>query len=106
MDDHRVTIESGDAPGGGVAVRLAGDLDLTTADDARSRLEAIIAEAGGDVVLDLGGLGFIDSTGLGALVAVQNRAAEVPVAVRLTGVSNQVRRVMEITRLDELFEIV
>ncbi len=106
MDDQRVTIEFGGSPGGGLAVQIHGDLDLTTADDARSRLEAIVAGADGDVVLDLAGLGFIDSTGLGALVAVQNRASQVPVTVRLTGVSSQVRRVMEITRLDELFEIV
>ncbi len=54
---------------GTTTVRVAGELDLLTAPE----LNAALAEAPGDVVLDLRGVTFVDSAGLAVLVA-QRRA--------------------------------
>lgn len=50
-----------------------GDLDLHTARDLGSRLAEMAGEPAGDAVLDLTGLGFIDSTGIGVVLKAVNR---------------------------------
>lgn len=91
--------------GGATVARLSGDLDLVTADEAKRRLSETIDAHPRPLQLELADMGFIDSTGLGTLVAIHHHAANAGVPVTLAGVSSQVRRVMQITRLDELFEI-
>ena len=105
MDDERLHIDIGEAEGGEVVATMSGDLDLVTADRAKRQLSQIIDGKPASLGLDLSALSFIDSTGLGALVAIHHHAATTEVPMTLMGVSSQVLRVMEITRLDELFDI-
>lgn len=56
-------------------VRLLSDLDGTVAGAVRERLEELLEEGGtGRLVLDLAQCPFVDSAGLGALVAVYKQA--------------------------------
>jgi anti-anti-sigma factor len=57
------------------------------------------------ITIDLSGTGDVDASGLGVLVLAQRRAREHRITVRLVGVHADVRRVMELTRLDYLFHI-
>ena len=62
------------APGDGhVVVAVRGDVDIATAPTLRERLQEAV-EQHAAVVVDLVGVGFMDSTGLGVLVASYNRA--------------------------------
>jgi anti-sigma B factor antagonist len=54
---------------GGTRLTLRGELDLGTA----PRLEQALAEASGDVLLDLRGLTFMDSTGVRVLLEAAER---------------------------------
>ena len=68
----RLTVAA-DRRDGEVRVVVRGDLDLATVALLRERLATV--ETGADtIVLDLRGLGFVDSTGLGELVAAHQRA--------------------------------
>jgi anti-sigma B factor antagonist len=49
-------------------VRVAGELDLQNVEDVRGAVEALAAEQSGPVLLDLGGVTFVDSTGIRLLV--------------------------------------
>ena len=61
--------------GGTVTIRLAGALDEEAARAIESRLFAVIEDDAVDqVCLDLGGITFVDSTGLGLLVRTARRA--------------------------------
>ena len=82
-------------------------LDLANAGDFLSGCEARLAghDGGGRVVIDLGGVQFIDSTGLGALVALR-RALRDPWALRLVTANPRVRLLTEMTRLDRVLPIV
>ena len=51
----------------GNALRLVGELDLSTVDDLLRRVGARLGEGRGDIVLDASALAFIDSTGVKAL---------------------------------------
>lgn len=54
---------------------LTGELTLVNATEVRAELERLFARTGvSDVVLDLGGVTFLDSSGLGALVAASTSA--------------------------------
>lgn len=54
---------------GAVTLSLAGELDITSAGGLEQRLQALLEQdRTSRIVLDLGGLSFIDSTGLRAIV--------------------------------------
>ena len=90
--------------GDAIVVRLAGELDLYNAEDAR----AAIGEAAGQkperVVVDLAQVVFIDSTGLGVLVEgrtkLENRRAFLLAAVQI-----ETRRALEISGLDRYLPV-
>ena len=56
------------------------------------------------VVVDLGGTTRVDSAGLGALVMVRERAAELKRTVCLKGASEELRFLLVLTRLEDRFE--
>jgi len=56
-------------------------------------------------VLDLGKVGFIDSTGLGVLISLMRQQREQKAELRLTGLQDEVRSIFEITRLFRVFDI-
>jgi anti-sigma B factor antagonist len=105
VDAERLTIDVS-TEGEAAQARLAGELDIVTAETCKRQLSEVVDGGATSLRLDLGELAFIDSSGLGALVAVHHHAVAAGAAVELTGVSSQVRRLMQITRLDELFTIV
>jgi stage II sporulation protein AA (anti-sigma F factor antagonist) len=87
-DEHdRATLEITVTGRSGATVLVAvdGELDYDTADDLRAILFDALDEARAAVVLDLAGLRFLDSSGLGVIVGGWQRA-------RVTGVRYVVRR--------------
>jgi anti-anti-sigma factor len=52
--------------------RLVGEIDLSNASTLASALEREV-EAGGDIILDLAGLVFMDSTGIQVLIQTARR---------------------------------
>jgi len=91
---------------GETIVRVAGDLDATGAPALRSQLVETMESATHRVVLDLSAVDFLDSLGLSMLVAAHRRAHELGIDFVLASPSPASRRVLEITRLTDLFTIV
>jgi anti-anti-sigma factor len=95
----RVAVQ--DAPGT-VRLRLAGDLDLAGA----SRLRAVLdghARAGQTMIVDLSGLGFVDSMGLAALMRAQHRALARGARLELVPGPPAVQRVFATAGLERAF---
>ena len=86
-------------------LRLAGEVDVATAPRLRDRLVQLINEGPPRLVVDMSGLSFIDSMGLGALVSGLKRARAHDGDLRLAGPSDHVAKVLEITRLDQAFVV-
>ena len=97
-----VTVEP--APGA-LRVTLAGELDVTS----EARLRSVVVEHLGtvesDVVIDLAGVTFIDSTALGVVIALTRRVRHAGFDVLLAGAGAQVHRVFEVTQLDRYFRM-
>jgi anti-sigma B factor antagonist len=57
------------------------------------------------IILDLAGITFIDSTGIGALIRAHTAAMRKSAAVKLLHLTKRVYDVLQITRLSSVFEI-
>ena len=88
-----------------VVAALAGPLTVGTREALKRGVLDALAGGGRRVVLDFADAGYVDSTGLGLLVHLAKRARERGGEVRLANVSDDVRTLLRLTRLDTLFEV-
>lgn len=88
-----------------VLISLDGAVDAASASQVKSALEPFATRPSVIVVLDFEALSFIDSAGLGTLIAVQRRLREVGGELRLTRVPSHVQRLLQITALDQALPI-
>jgi anti-sigma B factor antagonist len=86
-----------------VVLVATGDLDLATAPDLTEAADALIDAGAHDVVIDVPGLAFCDSSGLGAFVRIANRVRPDGGRLALSGPSPIVHRVLEVSGLTEAF---
>ncbi len=84
---------------------VEGDLDLASAPNLKWALEDLQSARSRHVVVDLSGVGFIDSTALGVLVGAQ-RALDPGLRLAIACAQENVLRIFELTGLDGMFEIV
>ncbi len=94
---------SSHAPGHAREVRVAGELDVYTAPRLREELLAALKQGEVDVVVDLTELEFIDSTGIGVLVAALKRARSMGGDVSLRAAPPAAVKVFELTGLMKVF---
>jgi anti-anti-sigma factor len=90
----------------GVQVTISGELDLVRAYTFDARMKEIEAEGPDLVVLDLRGLTFIDSAGIGRVVAAHLRARRARRRFVLVRGPRAVQRILSLTALDTVFEMV
>ena len=68
-------------------------------------LKRVLAEEGGDVLVDLSKINYIDSTGIGELVGYLGRFQAVKRQLILVEPSDQIKKLLRVAHLDELFPI-
>jgi anti-sigma B factor antagonist len=78
-------------------IHLEGELDNLSAPVLRQAVESLYAGGCSDIRLDLGDLRFIDSTGLGLLVAIWRHCDDAGGRATVVEVSDPVRRLMDVT---------
>jgi anti-sigma B factor antagonist len=88
-----------------VVIALHGELDVTDAASAAAALIAL-ADRDCDIIVDLAGLEFIDSSGLAALVLARRHARQAGGDLLLAAPQQHVLRVLTITRLIEVFAVI
>lgn len=93
-------------PAGEVTVVVPrGDLDMGVADRLRRTLVELVDHERTRIVLDLSGVAYLDSSGMGAIVAGLKGARARGGDLRLAGLQDDVRTVFELTRLDRAIAI-
>jgi anti-sigma B factor antagonist len=90
---------------GWTVLTVTGELELATAPQLRQRVVGLVAEGRTRIVLDLAGVDFADSVGLGVIVAALKRVRGRDGELAVAGAVPRVRRLFEITRLDEIVEL-
>src|ERR1035437_4613397 len=88
-----------------MVVRIEGSASIGVADKLRIRLEKLASEQSPLVVLDLTGLDFICSLGLGAIISMHVKSRHHSGQIRLVNPQPAVRQILETTRLTKLFPV-
>jgi anti-anti-sigma factor len=87
-----------------VSVAVAGELDLGTVDQLEQAVAGeLAAGAVAELVVDLGGVSFVDSSGLGALLRIRQATQQAGGQLILTGVNPGPARVIGIAGLSGTF---
>jgi anti-anti-sigma factor len=84
-----------------VLVEIEGEIDAYTTPELDRTLEDLLAQGHNRLVLDASQVGFVSSAGLRTLTFAQQEAQRQGGEVRVFGLQAQVRRVFEMTGLDE-----
>lgn len=85
---------------------LSGAIDVSVAAEIAALADPVVASHTGEVVVDLTAVTFIDSSGVGALVALNNSLADRGLgALRVTPGPPNVMRVLHLVGLDEIFQL-
>jgi anti-sigma B factor antagonist len=71
----------------------------------REKMKAVVAEGKKQVVLNMDNITFIDSAGLGTLVAAHHSAKNLGASLRLCQLGTKFQEVLQITRLMTIFEV-
>jgi anti-sigma B factor antagonist len=100
-----VSMDLGTCEGDGQAVvALRGELDVADAVSVAAALVAVAARAS-EIVVDLAGLEFIDSSGVAALVLARVQARRAGGDLLLAAAQDQVLRVLAVIRPAEVFSV-
>ncbi len=86
-------------------VQFTGRLDMAEAPGARQAIREMIDQGAEKLILDLGSVDFMDSSGLSVLVSTLRAAEAKGGEVLLLNLTPNVRALIELTRLQHIFEI-
>ncbi|GAA2927287.1 MULTISPECIES: STAS domain-containing protein [Streptomyces] len=89
----------------GPVLHVAGEMDYDQAPELRRQVDQLPLTPGQCLVLDLSGLEFCDSTGITALLAARQHALAAGAGIVLAGVPANLRRVLTLVGLDQVFTL-
>ncbi|MBR3157589.1 MAG: STAS domain-containing protein [Atopobiaceae bacterium] len=96
-------VVSANKTGDTCVVTVAGEVDVSNADELRTVLNEVLDSGVSAIEVDLGEVPYIDSTGIGVLVGVSRRAADASVSLRVANPQRNVARVLSLLGVgDEL----
>jgi anti-sigma B factor antagonist len=101
VNGTNLIVERSSEPGGAPVITLTGELDISSADTFRSVVDDAVRERPSRLVFELGGLTFMDSSGIAVMVHAANNAGE----IELRHASTIVRRVVEATGLSDVLRL-
>jgi anti-sigma B factor antagonist len=93
------------APTGVLLLEVTGDLDAANSQILRDALVPAIDQEGGVIVIDMTEVNYIDSVGLGTLVAGLKRANEHGAQLRFVVTNPQIQKVLNITGLVRVLDV-
>ena len=99
-----LTLTTRDA-GGKTIVAVGGEIDVYTAPKLRDKITELVAAGAYDIVIDMEGVEFLDSTGLGVLVGGLKRVRAHEGSLRLVCTQERILKIFRITGLTKVFPI-
>jgi anti-sigma B factor antagonist len=100
LDDFRATVAS--LTGSLALVSVSGELDLYTSERLQQAIDEATSVGADEVLVDLSGVGFIDSTALGVIVQETKRLEGRGQSLHLVMNDPRTLRVFELTGLDRV----
>jgi anti-sigma B factor antagonist len=91
--------------GGVTVVQVDGQLIVGNRHELKDLIQSSLDNGDRRLLVDFSRTGYIDSSGLGALVSILKRIREAGGELRLAGLNDDLRSLFELTKLDTLFAI-
>jgi anti-sigma B factor antagonist len=88
-----------------IILELSGEIDINTSPEVRKSFNQLIKEEEKKILLNFTRITYIDSSGLATLVEMLQRMKRYQGLLRLSNLSEKVKNLFEITKLDKLFNI-
>ena len=84
---------------------VEGDIDINTSPQVKKAFDKVLKDKQGKLLVNLEGVGYIDSSGLATLVEILKNSRAYGGKLKLTNLSSKVKSLFEITKLEKLFDI-
>lgn len=86
-------------------VEVTGEIDMYTASDLRERLLTLLSEGVTELGIDVNGVEFCDSAGLGVFIGVLRRLREVGGSLVIVCNRPQMLKIFQLTGLEKVLDI-
>ena len=86
-------------------VTVEGEIDVYTSIELRNEVKSIIDDGSKILIMDLGKVTYMDSSGLGTLVSILQRLKKESGTLKLIKVTTNIKKIFELTRLTRYFEM-
>lgn len=84
---------------------VAGEIDIYTAPLFKQAVVNLVSEGNTDVIIDLSGVTFMDSSGFGTLLGATKRLRPLGGGLHLASPNSTIQRMLRLTRLDSIMKI-
>lgn len=107
QEDSKVDIKVNSRPisDGAHAVEVQGEIDVYTSPRVKETINELIDQGRYNLVINLEGVRYIDSTGLGVLIGALKKVREHDGRILLICTNPQIKKIFNITGLVKIFEI-
>ena len=84
---------------------INGDIDINTSPQIKREFDKMLSDKKKSVLINFGGVNYIDSSGLATFVELLKNVRGYSGALKLSNLSQKIRSLFEITKLEKLFDI-
>ncbi|MFN3652758.1 MAG: STAS domain-containing protein [Armatimonadota bacterium] len=84
---------------------VSGEIDIYTAPLFKQAVVSLVSEGNNDVIIDLSGVTFMDSSGFGTLLGATKRLRPTGGGLHLAAPNTTIQRMLRLTRLDSIMKI-
>jgi anti-sigma B factor antagonist len=89
-----------------VVIKVTGDITLNQGGDVllKDKIQSLLQQGHRKLVLDLGGVSYVDSAGLGQLVQIHSTARSNGGSLRIANVTKKLKDLLVVTKLVTVFD--
>ena len=88
-----------------VVISIEGEIDLNSSPQLRKTFGEILSQKASKIIVDFGKVSYIDSSGLATMIEMMQRLKKDNGQMYLSSMSDKIKSLFEITKLDKLFAI-
>ncbi len=98
-------IISNNLENGKLLVKIEGEVDVYTSIDLKKELTKLVESDQKNIIIDLENVNYMDSSGLGVLVALLKELKKIGGELKLISLPVSVKKIFDLTRLTKFFNI-
>ena len=81
---------------------LIGEVDISNVHEFKEQIETALAKVEQNILIDLSGLDYIDSTGLGIIIGVYSSIKDKGLTIKVANPGDSIKKLINITGLDKI----